>query len=128
MIMAYFSNGTEGVAYQERYCNRCLHDINERCPIWLLHLLHNSAGANNPEHFLHALIPRTKDGLDNERCELFVGNTMMTLDELQRETLTEKNRRLQQAKCPHEEIYTSTVTGPDGAHTLRFCLDCGKRL
>jgi hypothetical protein len=29
----------------------------------------------------------------------------MTLEELQRETLVEKNRRLRQQKCRHEEIY-----------------------
>ena len=25
--MGYFSNGTEGELYQERWCSRCLHDI-----------------------------------------------------------------------------------------------------
>lgn len=52
----------------------------------------------------------------------------MTLEELQNETLVEKNRRLRQAKCPHEEVYSSTVWGPDGKHSLRFCLDCGARI
>ena len=33
----------------------------------------------------------------------------MTLDELVKETLVEKNRRLRQAKCSHEEVYSSTV-------------------
>lgn len=50
----------------------------------------------------------------------------MTLDELARETLTEKNRRLLQAKCEHEEVYSSAVTGPDGTYSNSFCLDCGK--
>lgn len=52
----------------------------------------------------------------------------MTLDELAKETLVQKHHRLMQAKCKHEEIYSSTVTGPDGTFTTRFCLDCGKDL
>lgn len=50
----------------------------------------------------------------------------MTLQELASETLTEKHRRLMQAKCPHEEIYSSTVGSADGAFTNSFCMDCGK--
>ena len=50
----------------------------------------------------------------------------MTLEELARETLVEKNRRLRQAKCTHEEVHRSTVTGPSGTFTNAFCLDCGK--
>lgn len=52
----------------------------------------------------------------------------MTLEELVNETLVEKNRRLRQARCPHEEVYSSTVIGPSGTFTNRFCLDCGKTL
>lgn len=52
----------------------------------------------------------------------------MTLEELVRETLIEKNTRLLRAKCPHLEIYCSTVTGPDGTFSHRFCLDCGAML
>lgn len=50
----------------------------------------------------------------------------MTLAELQAETLVEKNRRLRQAKCEHEETYFSTVAGPNGTFTNGFCWDCGK--
>lgn len=50
----------------------------------------------------------------------------MTLEELQRETLVEKNRRLRQLRCPHEEVYFSTMCGPDGTFTTSACLDCGK--
>lgn len=50
----------------------------------------------------------------------------LTLEELQRETLVEKHSRLKQERCLHEEIYSSTVYGPDGAFTNKFCLDCGK--
>jgi len=55
-----------------------------------------------------------------------MGQRKMTIDELVRETLVEKNRRLRQAKCPHEEVYSSTVAGPTGVFTNSFCLDCGK--
>jgi hypothetical protein len=50
----------------------------------------------------------------------------MTLAELAAETLVEKNRRLRQANCPHEEIHSSTVSGPDGTFTNSSCLDCSK--
>lgn len=50
----------------------------------------------------------------------------MTIEELVRETLVEKNRRLRQAKCHHDEVYSSTVAGPAGTFTNSFCLDCGK--
>jgi hypothetical protein len=69
--MAYFSNGTEGMDYQARYCERCVHDINQDCPVWLAHLMHNSAGCNDNEHILHLLIPRSKDRLTNEQCRMF---------------------------------------------------------
>lgn len=50
----------------------------------------------------------------------------LTLQELVAETLTEKNRRLRQEKCDHAEIYSSTVSGPDGTFSDSICLDCGK--
>lgn len=50
----------------------------------------------------------------------------MTLQELAAETLTQKNRRLRQVRCPHEEIFASTVYAPDGTHEARACMDCGK--
>lgn len=50
----------------------------------------------------------------------------MTLTELVNETLVQKNRRLRQAKCPHEETFCSTVSGPDGTFETRGCFDCGK--
>lgn len=37
--MAYFSNGTEGEVYRERFCDRCLYDERDGgCPIWFAHL------------------------------------------------------------------------------------------
>lgn len=50
----------------------------------------------------------------------------MTLDDLMNETLVEKHRRLMQAKCQHEEVFSSSFCGPEAHFTDRFCLDCGK--
>lgn len=44
------------------------------------------------------------------------------------ETLIQKNRRLRQSKCKHEEVVSSFVLGPDSKSETRFCLDCGKDL
>ena len=68
--MGYFSNGTEGLCYQEDYCFRCVHDINEDCPVWLLHLIYSYKMCNEPDSFLDVLIPRSKDRLYNEQCKL----------------------------------------------------------
>jgi len=70
--MGYFSNGTEGMDYQNNYCSRCVHDVNSDCPIWLAHLIYNYAECNKEDSILHMLIPRTEDGLDNEQCRLFI--------------------------------------------------------
>ena len=88
MTMGYFSNGTEGRLYQERFCDRCIHDNPQKdiyCPIWNLHLLHNSQECNKPDSFLHALIPLSADKLDNERCKMFVDRG--ALSNLQIETI-----------------------------------------
>jgi hypothetical protein len=50
----------------------------------------------------------------------------MTLLELQAETLVAKHRRLQRAKCKHEEIHSSMFVGPHDSFTSNVCLDCGK--
>ena len=62
--MGYFSNGTEGDMYQQRYCNRCKNDVNEDCPIWLAHLIHNG------HEILDLFIPRA--GVENRPCTMFV--------------------------------------------------------
>jgi hypothetical protein len=72
--MGYFSNGTEGMEYQAQYCDKCIHwpaDPDKGgCHVWLLHLLHN--GADDKVHeALNILIPRTADGLGNEKCTMF---------------------------------------------------------
>lgn len=75
--MGYFSNGTEGEMYRERYCSRCIHE--QDCRVWMLHELHNYDECNNEFSFLHVLIPRSKDKLSNERCNMFVPAPSMGL-------------------------------------------------
>ena len=74
--MGYFSNGSEGMAYFEEWCANCVHDMEFQnlgggsgCFIWASHLLENPA--NQPDHWLHKLIPRSKDGLSNKKCVMF---------------------------------------------------------
>lgn len=71
--MAYFSNGTESADYEFKYCEQCVHfnDDSGGCPVMLLHLLHNYRECNKSDSFLDVLIPRSKDGLDNEQCKMF---------------------------------------------------------
>lgn len=70
--MGYFSNGSESLDYEARYCDRCVHWANNNpCAVMGLHLLHNYDECNKENSFLHLLIPRTKDGLGNEQCSMF---------------------------------------------------------
>lgn len=50
----------------------------------------------------------------------------MTVQMLVAETLSEKNRRVRQEKCEHEEIFSSTCLGPAGEFTTAVCMECGK--
>jgi hypothetical protein len=70
--MGYFSNGTEGLIYQENYCMCCVHNGPEDgpgCPIWLLHLMHNYEKDMKPT--LDLFIPRN-DNCGNGECVMFV--------------------------------------------------------
>ena len=73
--MAYFSNGTEGEYYQEKYCDRCVHDDTEAgCPVWALHMEWNfdAVGKDKDEtkaQALDTLWPR--DGVHNGECRMF---------------------------------------------------------
>ncbi len=69
--MGYFSNGSEGMDYEARYCDRCIHQ-EPFCAVWYAHQLHNSDECNNKESILHLLIPLTKDGLGNKQCTMFL--------------------------------------------------------
>ena len=70
--MAYFSNGTEGAIYQERYCSRCWHDRDGVCPIIAAHLVYNYDECNKKSSILHILIPRSENGIGNEECLMFI--------------------------------------------------------
>lgn len=72
--MAYFSNGTEGLSYQERYCFQCANwkdredGKGEGCPIWDLHLFHSYELANQHDDpgkqmldYLIPMVPHTFD-------------------------------------------------------------------
>ncbi|MBC5648486.1 hypothetical protein [Christensenella tenuis] len=59
--MGYFSNGTEGVLYEEMYCEKCIHY--EDCAVLGLHFANNYDEANKKDSFLHELIPY-KDGFN----------------------------------------------------------------
>lgn len=70
--MAYFSNGTEGMLYEEQWCGRCIHgqDQEKGCTIWDLHMLYNYDECNNKDSMLHILIPMGEDGFAGE-CSMF---------------------------------------------------------
>ena len=70
--MGYFSNGTEGEMYREKYCDRCVNNGDEKgedgCAVWDAHLIYN--GEDGPEPVLNMLIPRDADGW-NKQCRMF---------------------------------------------------------
>ena len=77
--MAYFSNGTEGMMYEEKYCNKCIHLQTDEesgfthCPIMDAHLQFNY-DQNKDEKLktiLDILIPPTDDGLHAGECSMF---------------------------------------------------------
>lgn len=68
--MGYFSNGSEGMDYEARYCDRCIHQ-DDPCAVLEAHMIYNYKECNNKESVLHVLIPRSKDGIGNEQCRMF---------------------------------------------------------
>ncbi len=73
--MGYFSSGTEGMDYEERWCEHCVNQGTETsmCPVWSLHMLWNYEQNADPvkAEALAFFIPRSKDGLGNGECELY---------------------------------------------------------
>ncbi len=89
--MGYFSNGTEGAIYEDRYCSRCIHSdlgpgkeigVDKPCPIWMMHLLYAYELCNEKDHpgkvMLDTFIPlvtiKARDGIDfpdNGECVMF---------------------------------------------------------
>lgn len=70
--MGYFSNGTEGMEYEARWCSRCIH-ASSGCAVWNAHLFANYDQHKNKDVklILDLLIPRSKDGLGNLKCRMF---------------------------------------------------------
>ena len=71
--MGYFSNGTEGMLYEDDFCSRCVHQKPDDggCAVWLAHMLYNYRDCNDENSILHLLIPRSKDKLSNEKCTMW---------------------------------------------------------
>ncbi len=71
--MGYFPNGTSADIFEEEYCSKCVHNKNEHesCSVWVAHEIHNYDECNNKDSILHILIPRSEDGLGNEKCGMF---------------------------------------------------------
>lgn len=70
--MGYFSNGTEGMAYEAEHCDHCVHQKPDDggCAVWLAHMLYNYKDCNHKDSILHVLIPRDTQGR-NQRCTMF---------------------------------------------------------
>lgn len=67
--MGHFSNGSEGVDYQARYCDGCVHWSDDvGCPVWHLHEMHN--GEKGWTATLNKLIP-IEDKVFNGKCVTF---------------------------------------------------------
>jgi hypothetical protein len=79
--MGYFSNGTEGLDYQENYCFKCVNFIQRKgedvpgCRVWDLHLRYNYELCNSKSlarEILDSLIPMSEDGCYNWECSMFL--------------------------------------------------------
>ena len=75
--MAYFANGSEGDAYLEHYCCKCLNygdPDKPNCPILTVHLVFNydqlDKGQNKLRECLSALIPTDENNFSGE-CRMF---------------------------------------------------------
>lgn len=68
--MGYFSNGTEAMMYEDRYCDYCVHNHEEHgCPVWHAHKLWQG---DKGTELLDLMIPRSEHGVYNEECAFFV--------------------------------------------------------
>ena len=76
--MGYFSNGTEGDQYEEKYCNNCAREVliingqEHGCPIWFVHMMYNYEECNNEKSILHKMIPRNDHDTFNGQCNFFI--------------------------------------------------------
>ena len=72
--MGYFSNGTEGMMYEEEYCDNFVHRLEEsECPILQAHMMWNYEECNKKDSILHKIIPKiTVKGKDKNGVEFEV--------------------------------------------------------
>ncbi len=70
--MGYFPNGWAADRYDEQYCSVCIHMLPEPygCPCQTAHMIWNYGECNNKGSILHKMIPRDKDGF-NQECIFF---------------------------------------------------------
>ncbi len=64
--MAYFSNGSEGLDWQEENCTGCVHE--DDCAIIHAHCIHNYSECNDSASILHVFIPY--DDCVNGECRM----------------------------------------------------------
>ncbi len=67
--MGYFSNGTDGMIYEDKYCGNCANQ--EKCHILVLHHLHNYTKNYVKRMMLDEFIPRNEKG-ENLECKMFL--------------------------------------------------------
>ena len=71
--MGTFTNGTQGMVFEEMHCSKCIHRPTEEtgCPVWDAHFLYSYELCNDKEHpgkiILDLLIPG-----DNHKCNMFI--------------------------------------------------------
>lgn len=69
--MAYFPNGSAGLAYQERYCFNCANADDEGCcAIWDCHVVFGYNASEAETSILNFLIPEDDKGFPAE-CSMF---------------------------------------------------------
>lgn len=71
--MGYFSNGTDGMIYEDTFCSRCIHNNKSEkgCAVWDAHSIYNYDECNKADSILHILIPRDENGR-NQECKMFI--------------------------------------------------------
>lgn len=91
--MGYFSNGSEGLAYEAEWCERCVHSgpNGKPCAVWGAHLLHSYGAEGSTREVLDLLIPPAASGVGNKKCEMFV-----TVEDLKRKRRERAQREQQE--------------------------------
>lgn len=74
--MGYFPNGIAGDMFEAQWCNRCVHENDEKgCPVMLAHILYayelcnDDPAKSKAKHMLDMLIP--EKGAFNDQCAMF---------------------------------------------------------